>query len=112
MPTANNFRVSALRAADRLPVLSAVLHRALGLIAQGDDVSIGDLGTVIEEDVVITGSLLSIANSALYGRHSSIASVRQAISRLGIHKTRNLLLGLTVNKWCTAVRVPEPWSSI
>jgi putative nucleotidyltransferase with HDIG domain len=91
--------------------LSAVLNRALGLLAKGDDASVGDLGVVIEEDVVITGSVLSIANSALYSRHSRVASLRQAIARLGIHKTRNVLLGLTVSRWCNAVRVPGPWSS-
>ncbi len=105
-------RASALRAADRMPLLSVVLNRALGLLAQGDDVSVGHLSTVIEEDVVITGSLLSIANSALYGGNSRVASVRPAIVRLGLNKTRNVLLGLTVSRCFTSVRAPGPWSSI
>jgi putative nucleotidyltransferase with HDIG domain len=112
VPNPNVLRVSALRAADRLPLLSVVLNRALGLLSQGDDVSVKDLSTVIEEDVVITGSLLSIANSALYCRNSRVASVRPAISRLGFRKTRNVLLGLTVSRCFTSVRVPGPWSSI
>ena len=80
-------------------------------MSQGDDVSVGDLGDVIEKDVVISGSLLSIANSALFGRFSRVASVRQAIARVGIQKTRNVLLGLTVTRWCNAVKVPGLWSS-
>jgi len=111
VPTQNALRSSALRAADRLPLLSVVLHRALGLLLKGDNVSISDLGGVIEEDVVIAGSLLSIANSAFYGRHSRVASVRQAIARLGVHKTRNVLLGLTVSKWFSAVPAKGLWSS-
>jgi len=95
-----------------MPLLSVVLHRALGLMAQGDDVSVRDLSTVIEEDVVITGSLLSIANSALYCGNSRVASVRPAIVRLGLTKTRNVLLGLTVSKCFASVRAPGPWSSI
>lgn len=71
-----------------------------------------DLSTVIEEDVVITGSLLSIANSALYRGNSKVASVRPAIVRLGLHKTRNVLLGLTVSRCFKSVRVPGPWSSM
>jgi len=82
------------------------------LLAQGDEVDIGELGTVIAEDVVIAGSLLSLANSALYGRYSGVASVRQAIARIGVHKTRNVLLGLTVSKWFNSVRIPAPWSSV
>ena len=111
MPNPNLLRASALRAADRMPLLSVVLSRALGLLAKGDDVSVKDLSTVIEEDVVITGSLLSIANSALYCGNSRIASVRPAIVRLGLNKTRNVLLGLTVSRCFTSMRVSGPWSS-
>jgi HD-like signal output (HDOD) protein len=112
VPNPEVLRASALRAADRLPLLSVVLSRALGLLAQGDDVSVRDLSTVIEEDVVITGSLLSIANSAFYRGNSKVASVRPAIVRLGLHKARNVLLGLTVSRCFKSVRVPGPWSSI
>jgi putative nucleotidyltransferase with HDIG domain len=105
------FRASALSAADRLPLVSTVLNRALGLLARGDDVSVGDLSVVIEEDVIITGSVLSIANSAAFSRNSRVSSVRRAIAQIGIHKTRNVLLGLTISRWGNAVRVPGPWSS-
>jgi len=94
-----------------MPLLSVVLNRALGLLAQGDDVSVRDLSTVIEEDVVITGNLLSIANSALYCGNSRVASVRPAIVRLGLNKTRNVLLGLTVSRCFSSMRAPGPWSS-
>jgi HD-like signal output (HDOD) protein len=94
-----------------MPLLSVVLSRALGLLAQGDDLEVKDLSTVIEQDVVITGNLLSIANSALYGGNSRVASVRPAIVRLGLRKTRNVLLGLTVSRCFTSVRAPGPWSS-
>ncbi len=94
-----------------MPLLSVVLNRALGLLAQGDDVKVKDLSAVIEEDVVVTGSLLSIANSALYCGNSRVASVRPAIVRLGLSKTRNVLLGLTVSRCFGSVRAPGPWSS-
>ncbi len=108
--THNAFRESAIRAADRLPLLSSVLQRSMRLLAKGDDVSIIDLGAVIEEDAVITGSLLAIANSVLYSRNNSVASVRLAIARLGVNKTRNVLLGLTVSKCFNSVRILGPWS--
>ena len=108
--THNAFRDSAIRAADRLPLLSSVLHRSIRLLGQGDDVSIADLGSVVEEDAVITGSLLAIANSVLYSRNNSVASVRLAIARIGVNKTRNVLLGLTVSKCFNSVKIPGPWS--
>lgn len=108
--THNAFRDSALRAADRLPLLSSVLQRSMRLLAQGDDVSIMDLGAVIEEDAVITGSLLAIANSVFYSRNKNVSSVRLAIARLGVNKTRNVLLGLTVGKCFNSVKIQGPWS--
>jgi len=106
-----NLRETALRAADRLPVLPAVFQQTLALFAKGDDVSVAELAGVVEQDVAIVGHLLSIANSALYSRSGSVCSVRPAIARLGIQKTRNALLGLSVSRPFGTVRLPKSWSS-
>lgn len=100
-----------LRAADRMPFLPAVFQQTLALFAKRDEISVGELAGVIEQDVVMSGNLLSIANSALYSRTNPVCSVRQAIARIGIHKTRNALLGLSVCKSFRAVRLPKRWSS-
>ena len=101
----------ALRAADRMPVLPALFQRTISLFAKGDDVSVGELAHVVEQDVVMAGNLLSIANSALYSRASSVSSVRQAIARIGIPKTRNTLLGLSVFRSFRDVGFPKNWSA-
>jgi HD-like signal output (HDOD) protein len=106
-----NLRETALRAADRLPVLPAVFQQTLALFAKGDDVSVAELAGIVEQDVAIVGHLLSIANSALYSRTGSVCSVRPAIARLGIQKTRNALLGLSVSRPFGTVRLPKSWSS-
>jgi HD-like signal output (HDOD) protein len=102
----------ALRAADRMPFLPVIFQRTLALFAtRGDELSIAELAAVIEQDVVMTGNLLAIANSAFYARSGSVASLRQAIARLGMHKTRNALLGLSVVRSFRDVRLPKCWSS-
>jgi HD-like signal output (HDOD) protein len=111
MPTILDARASAMQAADKLPLFSVILQRALFLFSQGDDVSIDKVSSVIEQDVVTAGSILSIANSALYGRGTRVASIRQAVNRLGIDKTRNALLGLSVARLFKGVQLPEPWSA-
>jgi HD-like signal output (HDOD) protein len=93
-----------------MPVVPVVFQRTMGLFAKGDDVSIAELAAVIEHDVVLTGNLLSIANSALYGRTSPVCSVRHAIARIGIHKTRNALLGLSISRSFRTIRLPKSWS--
>lgn len=104
-------REIALRAADRLPLLPAVFQQTLALFAAGDDVCIAALASVVEQDVAIAGHLISIANSPLYSRTGSVCSVRQAIARIGVPKTRNALLGLSVSRPFRQVRLPKSWSS-
>jgi HD-like signal output (HDOD) protein len=101
-----------LLAADRMPFLPAAFQRTLSLFARkGDEVSVAELAGVVEQDVVMAGNLLAIANSALYGRSSAVCSVRQAIARVGIHKTRNALLGLSIFRSFRGVKLPKNWSS-
>jgi HD-like signal output (HDOD) protein len=95
---------------DRLPVVQEVLQQTLKLFAQRDDVSITQLASCIEKDVVIASTVVSIANSALYGGYSSCASVRPAIARLGVNKTRNVLLGLSVSRSLVSIKIRTPWS--
>jgi HD-like signal output (HDOD) protein len=106
-----NLRATALSAADRLPLFSVALQRALKLFSAGDRVSFAELAESVEEDVVIAGNILAVANSALYGQHGPAVSVRAAIARLGTQKTRNALLGLSIAKAFRAVKIPGKWSS-
>jgi HD-like signal output (HDOD) protein len=106
----DNPKEKALQAADRLPVVGEVLQRSLKLFSHRDDVSVSQLASNIEQDVVIASTMLSIANSALYGGYSVVASVRQAIARVGINKTRNVLLGLSVSRSVGGLKVKTPWS--
>jgi len=109
--TALDLRTIALGAADRLPLFSVVLQRSLQQFSAGDNLSVGALADTIEQDVVIAGNILAVANSALYGQHGPAVSVRAAIARLGIHKTRNALLGLSIAKAFRSVKIPGKWSS-
>jgi HD-like signal output (HDOD) protein len=91
-----------LASLDKLPPFSPVLTRLLATLAD-EDVSFGRLAGIIETDAVLAGNLLRVVNSALYGRASSINSVRHAVSILGSVKIRNLVLGLSVtHRWAGA----------
>jgi putative nucleotidyltransferase with HDIG domain len=99
-----------LASLDRLPPFSPVLTRLLATLAD-EDVSFGTLAGIIETDAVLAGNLLRVVNSALYGRASSINSVRHAVSILGSVKIRNLVLGLSVtHRWAGAAVSPK-WDS-
>ncbi len=99
-----------LGALDKLPPFSAVLTRVLASLAD-EDISFGELAGIIETDAVLAGNLLRVVNSPLYGRISTINSVKHAVAILGIIKIRNLVLGLSVSRRWAMARVPPMWDA-
>ncbi len=99
-----------LGALDKLPPFSPVLTRLLATLAD-EDVSFGELAGIIETDAVLAGNLLRVVNSPLYGRISTINSVRHAVAIMGSIKIRNLVLGLSVSRRWTRALVPSGWNA-
>lgn len=105
----NPLKKKALRGLSELPPFSPIVNRLLASLA-GEDVSFAELGELIEKDTVIAGNLLNVVNSALYARHSTINSVRHAVSVLGVAKLRNVVLGVSVAQLWSLPKVPASWS--
>jgi HD-like signal output (HDOD) protein len=97
-----------LGALDKLPPFSPVLTRLLATLAD-EDVSFAELAGIIETDAVLAGNLLRVVNSPLYGRISTINSVRHAVAIMGSIKVRNLVLGLSVSRRWAGARVTKKW---
>jgi len=95
---------------DKLPPFSPVLTRLLATLAD-EDVSFGELAGIIETDAVLAGNLLRVVNSPLYGRISTINSVRHAVAIMGSIKIRNLVLGMSVSRRWAGARVPRKWDA-
>ena len=103
-------KAKALRALNNLPPFSPILNRLMAMLA-GEDVSFAKLGDLIEKDTVVAGNLLHLVNSALYGRRGTVNSVRHAVSILGVDKLRNAVLGMSLTRMWSKVKVPGSWSS-
>lgn len=73
-----------------LPMLPRAAGEALEL-ARSPAFDVGRLSQVISSEPALAARLLSVANSALYARGQQLASVRQAIVRLGPQATRDVL---------------------
>jgi len=97
-------------ALDKLPPFSPVLTRLLATLAE-EDVSFGELAGIIETDAVLAGNLLRVVNSPLYGRISTINSVRHVVAIVGSIKIRNLVLGMSVSRRWAAARMPAKWNA-
>lgn len=80
---------------DSLPTLPPV---AVQILRTTLDPACGaaDVARVIEADQSVAAKLLSVANSALYGAPGQIATIDEAVVRLGFAAVRTLVLSVTV----------------
>ena len=78
-----------------LPNLPEVAMRAMNLLRE-DEVDANQLEAIIQGDPVIAARLLKVANSALYGGQAEIASVSQAIVRIGMDATAQMVTGFAM----------------
>jgi HD-like signal output (HDOD) protein len=87
-------RLRQLQALAPLPVVARRLLQDL----ERDDLSLGQLASIIEMDPGLTARLVGLANSAYFASGRPVSSVTDAIGRvLGLDLVRNLALGIVLS---------------
>jgi len=87
--------LAKIRRAEDLPSLPTVALEVLKLV-RAEDVSLDALARVIENDPALAGKILRTVNSSLYGVPREIASIRQAVSLLGLRTVKVLALSFSL----------------
>ncbi len=82
---------SAVGRLDKLPSSSATFHE-LSRLASSADARIDDIAGIVENDPAMSAKVLQLVNSAYFGLARPSASIRHAVSYLGV----DLLKGLTL----------------
>jgi putative nucleotidyltransferase with HDIG domain len=78
-----------------IPTLPNVLAQIIQTL-DAPNSSASDLESIVRNDQAITTKLLAVANSAYYGFHHQITTVRQAVVAIGFTEVRNVCLGLSL----------------
>lgn len=78
-----------------LPGLSSTSLQAVDLV-QSDQVDLGEIVELVEQDPVLSGEVLRSANSALLGAHGEVDQVQAAAVRLGIRRLNDIILGVAL----------------
>lgn len=76
-----------------LPDVAFKLQRAMQ-----HDIGIGDAVEIIQIDPPIVAKLIQVANSALYAAMAPINNCHDAVNRIGLNATRNLVLGISMKQ--------------
>jgi HD-like signal output (HDOD) protein len=78
------------------PRLPAVATQLLELSGR-PDVSFDQLTDVLEQDALLAGRVIQVAQSPLYSPQKSIPSLKGAVSRLGINALRDIVIQVALN---------------
>jgi HD-like signal output (HDOD) protein len=76
---------------DTLPTLPSIVARVNELV-QDPTTSAANLNEVISKDLALSGRLLKLVNSSMYGFPRRISSVTHAVVILGFNTVRNVVL--------------------
>lgn len=89
---------------NELPRLSKVLQELLDMANQ-PDVDFHQLSKKITLDQILTARLLRMANSAYFGGNGHIATVNDAIIRVGIESVRTLVVASVLSSTFQKLRL-------
>ncbi|HZT79846.1 MAG TPA: HDOD domain-containing protein, partial [Gemmataceae bacterium] len=95
MPALHASRFDELKATNQLPSPTGVALAILRL-AESDRTTALDIAQALQADPALSGRVLKIANSAYSGRTRPAASVREAVTQLGVRLVRNVALGFSL----------------
>jgi HD-like signal output (HDOD) protein len=76
---------------DDLPPFPALATRTLETLAR-PNASMEEVEKTLAQDQALVAKIIKVSNSALYGGYQKIASLRNALTRLGVKTTKSLIL--------------------
>jgi HD-like signal output (HDOD) protein len=81
-----------------LPSMPEIALRVRKVIDDEDHCNVFDVTKIIQSDPALTARIIQVANSAFYKGESPVSDCRNAIMRLGLSVTRNLVLSFTLKQ--------------
>jgi HD-like signal output (HDOD) protein len=108
-PATSLSRDRALACLERLPRLSPLMMRLLAKLAR-PHCEVQDLTSLIEKDPLLSGQVLAMANSAIFGRTQQIATVGHAVTMIGAGTLRKFALGSSISNLFTRFHAAPTFS--
>jgi HD-like signal output (HDOD) protein len=99
-----------LPAGIKLPVEAGAAHLVFSKLRTARPYEIRDLEAIALQDPVLTGSLLGVANSALFGRTKRVTTVGRAIASIGVIAARKVMLAAAMRPLFRHSGLERIWS--
>lgn len=96
--------------ARRLPVHARLAGRVFQQLGPDRDYELGELEELALQDPVLAGSVMQVANSALYSPEQRIGELSHAISYVGTSATRQVLLAAVMRPLFASAGLSRAWT--
>ena len=107
--TPSSVRAQTLLCLDRLPKLSPMITQLLAQLSKRN-CEIHELVETVERDPMLSGQILRLANSAIFGRLRPVSSVRHAVAMIGTGALRKFALGSSIANLFSRTRMAKTFS--
>lgn len=87
----NSAAQEMLAQAGRLPPIPRVMQEVVRSL-RNDNVTVAELAKIVHNDLVITAKVLCLANASYYGAGRMVASIDDAVQRIGLTAFRNRVI--------------------
>jgi len=87
-----------IHSVDSIAPLSNAVVEIQKLFNNIEELDIHQLISLIESDIVLSGNILKMANSPLYGFSTKIASVSQAVTLFGIMQINSFIMSYSISE--------------
>lgn len=90
----------------RLPALPTVSARLLSMMGKPDS-SLKEISNLIVSDAALTGEILRMSNSAMFGSRNEVRNILQALAVLGTEKVKGLACTIALRSFLgNALQIP------
>jgi HD-like signal output (HDOD) protein len=94
----------------QLPVEAGAARLVFRTLSAPREYEIRELEAIALRDPVLAGSLLGVANSALFGRQRRVSTVGRAIAAVGVDAARRIMLAAAVRPLFASAGLERIWS--
>jgi HD-like signal output (HDOD) protein len=94
----------------QLPVEAGAARLVFRTLSVPREYEIRELEAIALRDPVLAGSLLGVANSALFGRERRVSTVGRAIAAVGVDAARRIMLAAAVRPLFASAGLERIWS--
>lgn len=94
----------------QLPVEAGAARLVFRSLSVPRQYEIRELEAIALRDPVLAGSLLGVANSALFTHHRQVSSVRRAIAAIGVEAARKIMLASAMRPLYASAGLCRIWS--